>query len=39
MNDLLSEGMQYNFVNGLTNSAGDGRYWMLGDPVDRGDEV
>ncbi len=39
MNYLRSEGMQYNFVNGLTNSEGIGRYRMLGDPVDRGNEV
>ncbi len=39
MNDLRSEGMQYNFVNGLTDSEGDGRYRMLGDPVNQGNEV
>ncbi len=39
MNDRRSEGRQYNFVNGLTNSEGNGRYRMLGDPVDQGDEV
>ncbi len=39
MNDLRSEGMQYNFVNGLTDSEGDGGSRMLGDPVDQSDEV
>ena len=39
INALRSEGMQYNFVNGLTDSEGDGRYRMLGDPVNQGNEV
>ena len=39
LNELRPKGMGYNFVNGLNDPAGSGRYRMLWGSVDRGDEV
>jgi hypothetical protein len=39
LNELRPKGMGYNFVNGLNDPAGSGRYRMLRNSDNRSDEV